>query len=214
MTLSEFILGPLWQVSLVVFCVGIVWRIAAILLRGFPSDPAPARGSGALGALGTLLRRAWPRNGLSRENLLPMVAGYGFHLGLLALLFFAAPHVRFLEQHLTGFGWAALPHWGFILAAELAFAGLILLWLRRLMHPVTRLLTTLDDHLAAGITFFAMLTGCLALFESFEGLRVLHVFGVELLMLYFPFSNLMHAFTLFISRGASGAAAGRRGVRA
>ncbi|MGI9316093.1 MAG: hypothetical protein ACR2QW_02075, partial [bacterium] len=84
----------------------------------------------------------------------------------------------------------------------------------RMMHPVTRLLTRLDDHLAAGLTFFAMLTGCLALFESYSGLRVLHVFSVELLMLYFPFSNLMHAFTFFMSRGSTGAAAGRHGIRA
>jgi nitrate reductase gamma subunit len=82
------------------------------------------------------------------------------------------------------------------------------------MHPVTRLLSTLDDHLAAGLTFVAMLTGCLALFESYAALRVLHLFSVELLMIYFPFSNLMHAFTFIISRASTGATAGRHGVKA
>jgi nitrate reductase gamma subunit len=105
-----------------------------------------------------------------------------------------------------------MPHWGFIVAAEFAFAGLILLWLRRIMHPVTRLLSTIDDHLAAGLTFIAMFTGCLALFESYTELRVLHLFTVELLMIYFPFSNLMHAFTFVFSRIATGARAGSHGV--
>ena len=212
--MSGFILGPLWQFSVLVFCIGVVWRIGAIMFRRFPNDPAKTRGPGLSGGLVTLLRRSWPQGGLTRENGLPIIAGYAFHLGLFALLFFAEPHVRFLDFYLPGEAWTPLPHWAFIIAAQLAFAGLLLLWLRRVMHPVTRLLSTLDDHLAAGLTFFAMFTGCLALFESFVSLRVLHVFAVELLLLYFPFSNLMHAFTLFISRSATGAKAARQGVRA
>jgi nitrate reductase gamma subunit len=136
-----------------------------------------------------------------------------FHLGLFALLLFAAPHIRFLQENVLGFGWPAMPHWAFIVSAEIAFAGLILLWLRRILHPVTRLLSTFDDYLASGLTFIAMLTGCLALFESYTPLRVLHLFSVELLMIYFPFSNLMHAFTFLISRAYTGAIAGRHGVQ-
>ncbi|MGI9317562.1 MAG: hypothetical protein ACR2QW_09545, partial [bacterium] len=191
--MSEFILGPLWTISVWVFCAGVAGRIGMILMCGFGKDFAAPRGSGVTGAAGTIVRRFIPRTESIQSNRFHIIAGYLFHIGLLALLFFAAPHVEFLKNRLLGFGWPALPHWGFILSAEMGFAGLILLWLRRMMHPVTRLLTRLDDHLAAGLTFFAMLTGCLALFESYSGLRVLHVFGVELLMLYFPFSNLMHA---------------------
>lgn len=212
--MSEFILGPLWTFSIWFFCAGVIGRIGMITMRGSGKDYATARGSGFTGAAGTIVRRSIPRKEILRSNRLHFIASYLFHIGLLALLFFAAPHVEFLKQHLLGFGWPAMPHWAFILAAELSFAGLILLWLRRVMHPVTRLLSRLDDHLAAGLTFFAMLTGCLALFESFQGLRVLHVLGVELLMLYFPFSNLMHAFTLILSRGSTGAVAGRHGVKA
>lgn len=212
--MSAFILGPLWQISVLVFCIGVVWRIGSILYRRFPRELARPRGPGFPRGLLTLLRRSWPRGGLTRENALPMLAGYAFHLGLFALLFFAAPHVRFLEFQLSVELWRPMAHWVFVLTAQIAFAGLLLLWLRRVMHPVTRLLSTLDDHLASGLTFFAMFTGCLALFESYTGLRVLHVFAVELLLLYFPFSNLMHAFTLFISRGATGAKAARHGVSA
>ncbi len=210
--MSAFILGTLWQLSVLVFCVGVAWRLGSIVFRPFPKELARPRGPGFPKGLLTVLRRSWPRNGLTQENALPMIAGYAFHLGLFALLFFAEPHVRFLEFQLPVELWAPMPHWAFVLAAQFAFAGLLLLWLRRIMHPVTRLLSTLDDHLASGLTFFAMFTGCLALFESYVGLRVLHVFAVELLLLYFPFSNLMHAFTLFISRGATGAKAARHGV--
>ena len=126
----------------------------------------------------------------------------------------AAPHVLFLEEHLLGFGWTPMPYWGFILASQIAFAGLIVLWLHRLMNPVSRLISDADDHIAAILTFVVMLTGCLALLEEFTGLRVLHRFTVELLLIYFPFSRLMHAFTFLIARGYTGAAMGRKGVNA
>ena len=96
----------------------------------------------------------------------------------------------------------------------MAITGLMLLWIHRVMHPVTRLISEADDHGAAILTFVVMLTGCMALIEQFDGLRVLHRFTVELLMVYFPFSRLMHAFMFIPSRAFSGAWFGRRGVRA
>lgn len=59
-----------------------------------------------------------------------------------------------------------------------------------------------------------MLTGCMALLESYTGLRVLHLFTVELLMIYFPFSRLMHAFTFVFSRSYTGSRMARHGVDA
>ncbi|MDH3790890.1 MAG: hypothetical protein OES41_04035, partial [Rhodospirillales bacterium] len=58
----------------------------------------------------------------------------------------------------------------------------------------------------------ALLTGCLALQESHDSLRALHMLSVEVLMVYFPFSRLMHAFTFAFSRAYTGASYGRRGV--
>jgi nitrate reductase gamma subunit len=45
-------------------------------------------------------------------------------------------------------------------------------------------------------------------------LLVLHIGSVELLMVAFPFTKLMHAFTLFMARYYNGAMAGRKGVNA
>lgn len=210
----DFIQGPLWTFAGAVFVIGVIWRLMAILICGVKQDMAVSRGSAGYSGAATILRRFFPRKESLKSTRFQIISGYMFHLGLFALLIFAAPHIRFLEDRVFGFSWVAMPHWAFILSAEVAFAGLILLWLRRMMHPVTRLLSTLDDHLAAGLTFIAMFTGCLALFESYAHLRALHLLSVEILMIYFPFSNLMHAFTFLISRASSGAVAGRRGVQA
>ena len=130
------------------------------------------------------------------------------------LLIFAAPHVKFIEERILGFGWTPAPHWLFMVASDLAFAGILLLWLRRLMHPVMRKISTFDDHAAAILTFVVMLTGCLALLKSHDSLRAIHMLTVCLLMIYFPFSRLMHAFTFPISRAYTGAAMARKGVNA
>ena len=53
-----------------------------------------------------------------------------------------------------------------------------------------------------------------ALFESFAVLRAIHLLTVELLMVYFPFSSLMHAFTFVLSRAYTGADYARHGVGA
>jgi nitrate reductase gamma subunit len=44
-------------------------------------------------------------------------------------------------------------------------------------------------------------------------LIAIHILSVELLMIVFPFTKLMHAFTLFLARWYNGAISGYRGVQ-
>ena len=206
--------GPLWYFSLAVFCIGVLWQLASIVFAKGKTDLSVARGSASSGAIRNVFSRFMPHREIAPQIRVQVVAGYMFHLGLFALLFFAAPHVLFLEEHLLGFGWTPMPHWAFIMASQFAFLGLIILWLRRMLNPVSRLISTLDDHVAAILTFIVMLTGCLALLEGFTALRLLHRFSVELLLIYFPFSCLMHTFTFIPSRAFTGAWFGRRGIDA
>ena len=205
--------GIFWDIALWVFTIGVLWRIVSIFFVGNKKDFSVARQTGVTGAITTNISRFFPRSEMRSRTMLHVVAGYMFHLGLFALLFFAAPHILFVEA-LTGLSWAALPYWAFIVAAQVSFVGLLLLWIHRVMDPVSRLISSADDHAASILTFIVMLTGCMALLEGFEGLRVLHRFTVELLMVYFPFSRLMHAFMFIPSRAFTGAWFGRRGVKA
>jgi nitrate reductase gamma subunit len=210
--ITEFIDGPLWYFSIVVFVVGILWRLFSILTAGSKKDLSEPRESGVSGAVGSVFGRFFAKKEIAPQIRLQVIAGYMFHLGLFALLIFAAPHVAFLESELLGFSWTPMPYWAFIISAQVAFLGLLVLWLHRVLNPVTRLISSLDDHVAAILVFVVMLTGCLALLESYTELRVLHRFTVELLLIYFPFSRLMHAITFIPSRAYTGAWFGRRGV--
>jgi nitrate reductase gamma subunit len=212
--IGEWIDGPLLYFSFSVFLFGVLWRIVAIFRDGIEPDLGLPRKGGGAGSIRAVFSRFVPDRTVASRGRLQVIAGYMFHLGLFMLLFFAQPHVDFFADRVTGYGWAVLPYWAFILSAEVAFAGLILLWLHRVLHPITRLLSSADDHIGTILVFLVMLTGCLALAQSFEPLRLLHLGLAELLLIYFPFSNLMHAFTFVFSRGYTGAAMARKGVNA
>lgn len=212
MSFSEFVDGPFWYFSAAVFVIGVVWRLVGMLTLGSRDELSAARASAMSGAIRTNLGRFFPRAGFWSRIRLPVVAGYLFHVGLFALLFFAAPHIDFYRERVLGFGWPAMPEWAFILTSELAFLGLLFLILHRMMHPVTRLISRRGDYVGSILIFLVMLSGCLALARSYESLRVLHLFLSELLLVYFPFSALMHTFSFPFSRGYMGAHYGRRGV--
>lgn len=213
MTFSEFVDGPFWYFSATVFVIGVLWRLIGMLTLGRPADLSVPRASATSGAITTTFGRFVPRAAFWSRIKLQVVAGYMFHVGLFLLLFFAAPHIDFYREYITGFGWPAMPNWAFILTSEIAFIGLMLLILQRMIHPVTRMISSRGDYIGSILVFLVMLTGCLALARSYEALRVLHFFLAELLLLYFPFSALMHTFTFPFSRGFMGAHYGRRGVQ-
>lgn len=158
---------------------------------------------------------------LVSDNLWHAIGGYAFHLGLFAVLLFAAPHVRFFDHHVLSpllpaswmvIDWPELPRWGFIIAADFAFAGLIVLLVRRFSDPVLRKTSDRDDHLSSWLTFLVMLTGCLAMQQAHDSLRAIHMLCVDIWLIYFPFSRLMHAFTFFLSRQEAGGEYGRTGM--
>ncbi|MCB1527397.1 MAG: hypothetical protein KDJ45_06825 [Hyphomicrobiaceae bacterium] len=211
-----FIEGPLWYLALAVFLAGVAWRLIVLLTMKRSSDLSKQRtGTGGMaGALKAIIVHSIPHGGNASRTVYNFVTGYLFHIGLFVLVLFAAPHVDFIQERLIGteIGWPKLPHWGFIVAAEAAFAGLILLYMRRLTDPVRKVLSDVDDHIGAWLLFIVMLTGCLALQEAHAGLRAFHMLTVEMLLIYFPFSRLMHAFTFVFARARTGATYGRRGV--
>ena len=113
--------GPLWYFSLAVFCIGVLWQLARILFTAGKTDLSVARGSASSGALRNVFSRFIPHPEIAPRIRVQVVGGYMFHLGLFAVLFFAAPHVLFLKQNLLGFGWTPMPHWAFIVASQFAF---------------------------------------------------------------------------------------------
>ncbi|MBT3237530.1 MAG: nitrate reductase [Rhodospirillaceae bacterium] len=217
MTFLEFTEGPLWYAAAAAFVVGVVWRFIGIIAFGRKPDLSTPRASAQTGAVRSIFLHFVPHGGFASKTGFHAIAGYLFHIGLFVLLAFAVPHIVFISEEILGLpagvmAWGGLSHWGFIVVAEIAFLGIILLWIRRFTDPVSRMISDADDYIGTVLTFLVMLTGCFALGESSEALRAIHMLMVDAWLIYFPFSRLMHAFTFVLSRGYTGALFGRRGV--
>lgn len=212
MSFLQIVEGPLFSFAAAVFVFGAVWRMIGIIRIGRKKDISPPKASAAVGFAKGNLRHFFPRGIFAKRSMVHILGGYGFHLGLAALVFFGAYHIEFIDQRILGISWPAMPRWGFLLSAEIAFAGLIVLWVRRISDPVMRMISDKDDHIGSWLTFLVMLSGCFALEQSHDILRAIHMLLVDIWLIYFPFSRLMHSFTFFLSRGNSGATYGRKGI--
>ena len=207
--------GPALQIATVIFLLGVMVRIFEILALGRKANLAEARGSAVAGGLRTIFSRSVPDRGTLKRSTFNVVAGYIFHIGFFVALLFFAPHIL-LFNDVLGVSWPALPTPVVDAATIVTIIALLAVLIHRIAHPVMRFLSRFQDYLVWLVTFLPMVTGYLA-FHRVDvlppsTLMVVHILSVELLMVIFPFTKLMHAFTLFMARYYNGAIAGYRGV--
>jgi nitrate reductase gamma subunit len=217
MTEIEFLLwvrGPAFQGATVIFVLGVAFRLLEILMLGRKANLAEARGSAMLGGLRTVVSRSFPDTGTHKRSAFTHYVGYIFHIGFFVTLLLFAPHILVVEQ-VFGISWPALPTPVVDAAAVVTMIALLAVLLHRLKDPVLRLLSNFQDYFAWFLTILPVLTGYIAFHRVGAPpptLIAIHILSVELLMVVFPFTKLMHAFTLFMARWYNGAIAGYRGV--
>jgi nitrate reductase gamma subunit len=224
MDLLAFARGPALTFALAVFALGSLWRILGILRRPARrelSEPrSTATGAGAARAIASHM---WHAKNFRRRSLARSLNAYAYHIGLAIVAFGFMPHIAFIER-LTGLSWPALPGWIFVAAVALTFVGLLYALMERLASPVLRLLSNFDDYASWVVTILPMVTGMALLTLPLASRYpiapdrpvavALHLLALELLLAWLPFSKLAHAFLVFISRGATGAAFSRKGAAA
>ena len=202
------------NISIGIFLLGMLWRLFEIYsLQRKPDLAVPRHRPGASG-LHTMFRRSVPPPGMFKRSPVSYAAGYVFHIGLFIIVFLFAQHIK-LIQALTGLSWPALPAQFIDATAVVTLATLLLVLVERINKPVKRFLSTFDDYAGWALTFFPVLTGYLAsrhLLLPYTGMLGLHILSVELLLIFLPFTKLMHAFTLWGSRWYNGDANAKKGV--
>jgi nitrate reductase gamma subunit len=218
MTETELLIwvrGPAFQIATLIFVVGVIVRVLEILLLGRKGNLAEARGSAMTGGLRTILTRMWPDRGTLQRSTFTVVAGYVFHIGLFVTVFLSAPHILLIRD-VFGVGWSSLPTTIIDATTVVTIITLLAMLVYRLRNPVQRFLSGFQDYFVWLVTILPLVTGYLAFHRigmSPSMLLAIHILSVELLMVAFPFTKLMHAFTLFMARWYNGAIAGYRGVR-
>lgn len=226
MDLLDVARGPVLVLAVLVFVLGVAWRLVGVLRRPRQPDLSPAR-EGApprwLGALRGIASGLWPRRTFGTSAFISGLNGYVFHIGLALIFLGYAPHIDFIRRHI-GLGWPALPDAVMYLAAGVTILSMILALVLRLTDPVLKLISSGNDWLSWGLTFLPVITGMAVITESsaltlvrdhpiFRGPLALHLLTFELLLLWFPFGKLMHAFLFPFARGATGVRFSHRGVQ-
>ncbi len=226
MDLLDFARGPALVLAALIFVLGVSWRLGGVLRRPRLPDLSPAR-EGALppwrGALRGILGGVWPRRTFGSSAFISALNVYVFHLGLALIVFGYAPHIAFVERY-TGIGWRALPDSVMYLAAGVTILSMVVALVLRLTDPVLRLISSGNDWLSWALTFLPVITGMGVITEAsvntlarnhaiFRDPLALHLLAFELLLIWFPFGKLMHAFFFPLSRGATGLRFSHRGVQ-
>lgn len=197
-----------------IFVLGTLWRLFEIYSLGRKKDMAVPRHRTGASGLHTMLRRSVPPPGMFKRSPTSYVAGYVFHIGLFVIVFLFAQHIK-LIQELTGLSWPNLPAQFIDATAVVTLAIMLLVLVERINKPVKRFLSTFKDYTAWTLTFLPVLTGLLAtkhLLFSYTWMLALHILSAELLLIFIPFTKLIHVFTLWGSRWYNGDVNGKKGV--
>lgn len=217
MDLLAFARGPALKVALAVFCAGVVWRIVGFALLRRRHDLNQPRVSvfgswaGGFVAVGS---RSWPHKQFIARTGAGEALGYSYHIGLFVVVLFFTPHIIFLRS-LVGFMWPGLPSGLVTVISVLTLALFMAVLFRRLTHPVLRKLSNFDDYFSWFITALVLVTGLAAtahIGARYETLLGVHILSFDVLLIWFPFGKLMHAFYLVPSRAINGALLTRKGA--
>jgi nitrate reductase gamma subunit len=202
------------DIAIGIFLLGTLWRLFEIYSLGRKLDLAVPRHRTGASGLHTMFRRSVPPPGMFKRSATSYVAGYVFHIGLFIIVFLFAQHIK-LIQELTGLSWPNLPAQFIDATAVVTLATMLLVLVERINKPVKRFLSTFGDYAAWALTFLPVLTGLLAtkhLLFSYTWMLALHILSVELLLIFIPFTKLIHVFTLWGSRWYNGDVNERKGV--
>lgn len=213
--LLTWVRGPGFQIATIIFVLGIILRLFEILMLGRKANLAEAKGSEMSSGLRTVFSRTIPDASTFKRSAFTVTAGYIFHIGLFVVIFLFAPHIL-LFKDIIGFGWPALPSTVIDATAVITIITLVIVLVHRLRDPVKRFLSNFDDYLGWFVTILPLITGYIAFHRigmSAPSLIAIHILSVELLMVVFPFTKLMHMFTLILARWYNGAISGYRGVQ-
>jgi nitrate reductase gamma subunit len=219
MTGADFLLwvrGPAIQIAAFIFFFGVLLRLFEVLMLGRKKNLAEFRGNGFVSGLRTIVTRSFPADtNTLKRSLLTVITGYVFHIGLFVVILLLTPHIQ-LFKSLLGFGWPGLPTPIVDFFTVLALVAMVVILWRRATHPLMRFLSTYEDYIVWIVTFLPLLSGYMSyhhLFLPYQWILGLHILSVALLLIVFPFTKLMHTFTLFLARWYNGSMAGEKGIR-
>jgi nitrate reductase gamma subunit len=208
--------GPVLWITFFIFIGGLIVRVAFLAGLSRERDRVfynHASADWALRSIGYWLI-PWGSASLRKQPIFSLVF-FVFHVGLLAVPLFLYAHNLLWDQSFGVSLWSMPDRWADILTM-VVMGSLVFLFLRRLVRPEVRILTTAWDYILLLLTLLPFVTGFLAYRQwgPYDTVLILHILCSEILLIVIPFSKLGHVILFFFTRTFIGfEMGGRRGAR-
>ncbi|MEJ2724365.1 MAG: nitrate reductase [Deltaproteobacteria bacterium] len=218
MDFYSFVEGPLLWIAFMTFIIGTAIRIVMFLGLSLKRDKVIYRYFSWKYVFATLGRWLLPLNKDVGKNPVFAVLVYLFHICLIVVPIWFSGHIVLWEESRFGWSWRAIPESWADWMTLLLLAIAVFFFLRRLLSPDIRLLSTLSDYLLIVVTALPFMTGYFLSHGTLDSIaflgdnmQLIHMLAGELMLILIPLTRLSHAVLFFFSRGATGIEMGRRG---
>lgn len=218
MALLDIVYSLAFYAATAVFVIGLALRITLYVRSPaplkIPTMPAPLTKQGV--AL-RMFREVAFFESLFRSNKWIWLFGWVFHVALALVLL---RHLRYFTDPV--WGWVVLVQPFGMYAGFAMLAGLVALWLRRVLLERIRYISAPSDHLMLALLVFIAISGLMMKFVTHTDIVavkafmlglirfdwqpmphdapfIIHLTLVMLLMVIFPYSKLLHAPGVFFS---------------
>jgi nitrate reductase gamma subunit len=205
-SLYYLVSGPLVWVAFALFLVGIVYRIISMARLARQKDIVVYEYMSPYYALRSILHWIVPFGSVNmRKRPIMTIVTFAFHLCLLATPLFLFAHVMLVKES-WNVSWVTLPDGVADLMTLIVIGGCVFFFVRRLVIPEAKFLTSASDYLILAIVVAPFITGFWT-YHQFIGLKtaaILHMLTGEIMLAAIPFTRLSHMFFFPFTRGYMG----------
>jgi nitrate reductase gamma subunit len=213
--LYAILTGPALWVAFIIFCGGMLLRIAYLYGLSRERDRVFYNHISWGWGIRSIIQWMIPM-GSAAMRLQPVftVLVFAFHIPLLLVPIFLDAHNIMLEEAFGFRLWSLPDPLADTLSILVVLAGVGLL-IRRIVRPEVRLLTTGWDYTLLVLTLLPFVTGVMAFHHwgPYETMMIAHILSSELLLVLIPVTKLGHMVLFFFTRAFIGfEMGGRRGA--
>jgi len=208
-SIYNLVRGPFVWIAFLVFVGMSIYKVRRLYLMAknekvvLPSIKLPAARRSILHWIVPFGSRNW------RMRWPITVTTFVFHIGLVFTPIFLLSH-NVLWYESWGISWWCLSERTADIMTVLVIICCIIFFFRRIFAPEVRFVTSADDFLILGISFFPFLTGFLAyheLFLPYKTMVIIHMLFGQAMLIAIPFTRLAHMFYFFMTRAFMGSQA-------
>ena len=218
MDFYSFVEGPMLWIAFSTFIIGSLARMALFLYVSRKADRIIYQHFSWKYIFATFGRWLLPLNKDVLKNPVFTILGYIFHICLIVVPIWLSGHIVLWEESRFEWYWTSIPDeladW--MTLALIAIA--LFFFLRRIISPGIRLISTFSDYILIVIIALPFLSGYFLIHGTLDSIgflgdnmQLIHMLSGELMLILIPFTKLSHFILFFFSRGATAIEFGRRG---